>query len=203
MSARSTTPLSELTLFAEDSPAKTRRAQDVARALLEAARVSGASSLVSLPCFVRAGSLWKIQLAERRGGSTRSSVTWKSEAMRAYRFRCWQAISALPTVERAFSSLLPTPLASDAGRGGLSYTSHGSARSPKLRLALSLLPTLTTTRASYMQRRGKKYPMLSGIAGGPLNPKWLEWFMGFPDGWTESASLATPSRRSKRKSLGT
>ena len=31
--------------------------------------------------------------------------------------------------------------------------------------------------------------------GGPLNPEWCEWFMGFPIGWTELAHWATPSSR--------
>jgi hypothetical protein len=22
------------------------------------------------------------------------------------------------------------------------------------------------------------------LAGGPLNPKWCEWFMGLPENWT-------------------
>ena len=28
--------------------------------------------------------------------------------------------------------------------------------------------------------------------GGPLNPNWCEWFMGFPIGWTASDALAMP-----------
>lgn len=32
-------------------------------------------------------------------------------------------------------------------------------------------------------------PKLSGQVGGPLNPTWCEWFMGWPMGWTESAAL--------------
>mgnify|MGYP001566717063 FL=1 len=24
----------------------------------------------------------------------------------------------------------------------------------------------------------------SGVSGGPLNPEWCDWFMGFPIGWT-------------------
>lgn len=31
------------------------------------------------------------------------------------------------------------------------------------------------------------------LTGGSLNPAWLEWFMGFPIGWTELEPLATPS----------
>jgi hypothetical protein len=38
-------------------------------------------------------------------------------------------------------------------------------------------------------------PPLASDAGGPLNPPWLEWFMGFPIGWTEPAPLETQSCR--------
>ena len=31
--------------------------------------------------------------------------------------------------------------------------------------------------------------MFPNLVGGPLNPDWCEWFMGFPMGWTASAAL--------------
>lgn len=36
---------------------------------------------------------------------------------------------------------------------------------------------------------------LSGQGGGVLNPRWCEWYMGFPDDWCDlpSADSATPS----------
>jgi len=34
---------------------------------------------------------------------------------------------------------------------------------------------------------------LSEQAGGPLNPTWVEWLMGFPPGWTDLDPSATPS----------
>lgn len=46
--------------------------------------------------------------------------------------------------------------------------------------------------------------MLCQIAGGPLNPQWIEWLMGYPENWTvlpESNPSATPSsRKSQRRS---
>jgi hypothetical protein len=38
------------------------------------------------------------------------------------------------------------------------------------------------------------------LAGGSLNPVWVEWLMGFPLGWTACAPSATPSSRKSRKS---
>lgn len=35
-------------------------------------------------------------------------------------------------------------------------------------------------------------------AGGPLNPQWVEWLMGFPTGWTALPPSATPSSRRSR-----
>jgi hypothetical protein len=41
------------------------------------------------------------------------------------------------------------------------------------------------------------------MAGGALNPTWVEWLMGFPLGWTVCDASATPSsRRSSRSSGG-
>jgi len=33
---------------------------------------------------------------------------------------------------------------------------------------------------------------LATHAGGQLNPTWVEWLMGFPDGWTDLSSSGTP-----------
>jgi hypothetical protein len=128
-------------------------------------------------------------------------------------------------------ALLPTALSSDADHGGLAQgmpraktlllllptltaTSYGSSQNgsphdgreafagkgkPSLR---RLLPTLTASRATYGQKNGVTYATAQGMAGGPLNPAWLEWYMGFPEGWTESGHSATRSSRNARKSLG-
>lgn len=34
-------------------------------------------------------------------------------------------------------------------------------------------------------------------ASGALNPRWVEWLMGFPDGWTDLGHSEMPSSRSK------
>jgi len=55
-----------------------------------------------------------------------------------------------------------------------------------------LLPTLTV-KGNY-NRKGASKKSGNGLAtvvGGPLNPDWCEWVMGFPIGWSASAPLAT------------
>lgn len=70
-----------------------------------------------------------------------------------------------------------------------------------------LLPTLTVTAYGSNQggeagRTGAVRPSLNTLAGGTLHPQWCEWFMGFPDGWTELddvpsvTPLSPPARKS-------
>jgi hypothetical protein len=40
---------------------------------------------------------------------------------------------------------------------------------------------------------GKKGEQLPNAVGGPLNPAWVEWLMGFPSGWTDCELSETPS----------
>lgn len=191
--------------------------------VLEAA--SGSNSLALLRSFARASAWSKTWRPTLERGSMPFDEVWESSAMRAYRSRLRRQIAARPTVAHAFSCLLlPMLLASDAGRGGkcrggqmrlsallptLTATGYGfqvggdAGRAGQKRPSLrSLLPTLRTTRPQYDTRRGRVYPQLGGMAGGPLNPPWLEWFMGFPDGWTESGCSASASSRRARKSSG-
>lgn len=97
----------------------------------------------------------------------------------------------LPTLERhtygsAFGSLLPTlTVCGNYNRKGLSKTSGDG-----LATALKMLPTLVARDhrhpgRSRLDRTGSKSgDCLPQVIGGPLNPEWCEWFMGWPVGWT-------------------
>lgn len=129
--------------------------------------------------------------------------------MQRYRSQLLQAIAERPTNAHAFSSslvagrLLPTATErSDRPQKGLLPTltaqAYGSNRGgtsgrdgQPVRFSLrTLLPTLTTTGATYMRYPTKagrvQVTMLPGMVDGPLSPRWLEWYMGFPDGWITS-----------------
>jgi len=47
-------------------------------------------------------------------------------------------------------------------------------------------------RSRLARTGGKQGECLPQQIGGPLNPVWCEWYMGFPLGWTEFAPLAMP-----------
>jgi hypothetical protein len=65
---------------------------------------------------------------------------------------------------------VPTPRASDGDKG--SRTSQGAEKE--------------LTRG-----RNKDLGMIAAVAGGTLNPTWVEWLMGWPLGWTDSVASAT------------
>jgi hypothetical protein len=97
---------------------------------------------------------------------------------------------ALPT-EEPDSGLLPTPSAVSYG------TNQGGSmgRTGKVRPSLQHMAKhdlWPTPAASAHKRNGKENakgrgfsPNLPEVAGGTLNPAWVEWLMGFPAEWTD------------------
>ena len=67
-----------------------------------------------------------------------------------------------------------------------------------------LLPTPTVQDAENCggpSQARRNTPPLNSIAGGPLNPQFVEWMMGFPLGWTALEPSEMPSsRKSSKKS---
>lgn len=64
-----------------------------------------------------------------------------------------------------------------------------------------------TPTASDATRGGKITDNMTGQSlrqqiGGPLNPTWLEWLMGFPSGWTELDASAMPKSQRKPRLRG-
>lgn len=89
--------------------------------------------------------------------------------------------------------MLPTLSATSYGsnKGGAAGR-DGQRQRPSLRALLPTLCASDATRGPNSLRhgrtassRGKTYPMLNGMVDGPLNPKWLLWFMGFPLWWLD------------------
>jgi hypothetical protein len=54
-----------------------------------------------------------------------------------------------------------------------------------------MLPTPNTVDAKGGTRNGEGQVQLCHVAGGALNPPWVEWLMGWPIGWTELSALGT------------
>jgi hypothetical protein len=89
----------------------------------------------------------------------------------------------------------PTPLATEA------------EKNPTTGLTRAFWATPTSLdwrsgKASQQTMERNRRP-LSEQVGGQLNPRWVEWLMGFPFGWTALCDSATPwcltSRRQSTK----
>jgi hypothetical protein len=92
---------------------------------------------------------------------------------------------------------------------GMCYPQPSMARTTCENVSGSLLPTLAARDyrhpnvKSFAERGGgKKGEQLPNVLGGPLNPDWCEWFMGFPIGWTASSALATAKFREWQQQHG-
>jgi hypothetical protein len=93
----------------------------------------------------------------------------------------------------------PTPRATDADRGGrgdLIQAVRGNSNSH-----FKMYPTPDASPHKYrLKCDSQQSKSLNGLAGGQLNPTWVEWLMGFPLEWTALKPSATPSSRKSRKS---
>ena len=82
----------------------------------------------------------------------------------------------------------PTPRASSAMNDKMETIRNRGKYNRKLEEAIAFLPTPTTQDAknngSQSQMERNSLP-LNAVAGGKLNPEWVEWLMGYPIGWTD------------------
>ena len=101
---------------------------------------------------------------------------------------CWERNTPeLPISDTGFG-LWPTPVAD--GDRTTNYAQGGTS----LGFAVRNWPTPTChdRKGKSGAKRGKGAtggPCLTMVVGGTLNPKWVEWLMGWPVGWTDCGAL--------------
>lgn len=177
---------------------------------------SGLNSSGSFARFDPDTSSWKMYpgcYQSTLGGSwAKFSETWPHAGIVRNGIAYLRSPSGLSIVGTGFLSF-PTPTTADTFTYRMKSTQmrSGSRHSLTLARAVHIYPTMTATDAKggkYQYSRGnhdKPYPTLSGVVGGMLNPKWIEWLMGFPPGWTETDSKPSgmpSSRKSRNTSEG-
>jgi hypothetical protein len=104
----------------------------------------------------------------------------------------------LPT----FTQLYPTPTVrgNDNRKGSSAHSGDGLSTFVK-----QMFPTPTVNDSknnnppSQRTENGHHSNPLNALAGGSLNPDWVEWLMGFPCGWTEPGGIANPAFPESRK----
>ena len=170
------------------SRARTSALPVLAPGLTARSRGCGRRWPASLARFDRASSSWRTPQLSLLEGSVEFLATWpRWGSMRSG--ECWERGTLAPTTSATGSGLLPTPTTQG------NDLCQSMQRWPRHRnLARKLLPTPTAHNAketgapSEAQRNA---PTLGSIAGGTLNPEWIEWRMGWPIGWTDCAPLET------------
>lgn len=89
-------------------------------------------------------------------------------------------------------ALWPTPTTRDYKDG----TAQSCANVPVNGLLGRAVHLYPTPKAQNARASGEKHgnggPSLDVVAGGQLNPTWVEWLMGFPIGWTDLSASETP-----------
>jgi hypothetical protein len=150
-----------LTSLAEGSPARTSAPQERGAESKDLSLDSGWKWKESSVRYDPAMSSWRTRQCSLFGGLEVFSEGWPRWGMMRDG-ECWGlAIPGHLTGVTAFGSWLPTPTAQDASNNG-----------------------------GPSQLRRNSLP-LNAMAGGPLNPTWVEWLMGWPIGWTGLEPLET------------
>jgi hypothetical protein len=75
-----------------------------------------------------------------------------------------------------------TPSAAD------SVGTTGGGQGKSLRTDVKMWPTPTTQDAKNNggpSQHNRNTKPLNAEVGGSLNPQWVEWLMGYPEGWTD------------------
>ena len=137
----------------------------------------GARWLESSVRFDRSSSSWKTHRQLFAEVLDESSVTFPRWGMIRDGVVFQRPKSELHTDEIDFGSLLPTPTAQRFG------TSNNGRRGDGSTFRQAGKPSLHTMAL----RNFWETPVPEG--GGPLNPEFVEWLMGWPIGWTDSEPL--------------
>lgn len=118
-------------------------------------------------------------------------------------FRGWsEKLARVGWLLRTYLASFPLPPKTSARIWSVSATTSGFGIL-KLWLSVrrtgehgcSLLPTPTANDAKCNgtpSQQNRNSAALNVVAGGALNPEWVEWLMGFPRGWTEVSGEMSP-----------
>ncbi len=157
-------PWSEPTLWPEATPASHLALSDTEKEQT-IPDTSGLCSLNAFAWYDRATRCWRTCQGTLVSDLDMFSETWPRSGMTRNGTAYQRRPSAPITGEIASSSSLPTPTSRDYKDG-----------------------TAPRIRDGRLQR-----DTLGRAIGGPPNPIWVEWLMGFPTEWTDLEPSGTPS----------
>lgn len=185
--------LRKQTSSAEASPARILALPERAEGCAENEVVCGGKCYRPFAWYDQESSSWKTFQHSLTGAWIPYSDPWPTAGMMrngiAYRLEELE----LPITENDCSLSLgtvtanPENIRSEKFQRATSPTPMEYAmRWPTPRSACKDMGTMEMSRYSGTDRKsGKEEARYSPENGGQLNPTWIEWLMGFPDGWTD------------------
>jgi len=139
--------------------------------------------------------------------STQSSVTWPRSGIWVDG-TAYQLQPSAPLIRETGFGFVPTPTTIDARSRAYQRDRNGN-RIMSLAGYARMYPTPLKSDATggYNPKippgRNCRRGLKEVIPGGPLNPEWTEWLMGWPIGWTELKPLETDRYRQWLQQHGT
>ena len=158
-----------LTSYLAAFPARISASPATATASMECEAGSGWKCEGSFVKYDPGASTWRTRQCSLLGGLEEFSETWPNWGSMRDGECLEHTTPTLPTSDRG-SGFWPTPVASMAkGSSPASLTRKNGRDRSKDRLDHAIMAS----------------------DGGPLNPQWVEWLMGWPIGWTDLKPLET------------
>lgn len=192
-----------LTWFLRDSLARMSASQEQGSAWTASEVDSTPKRSGSFAKYDPGARSWKTAQCSLLEGSDEFSETWPSWG----RTVAGESYQLPPLVHgtsaNEFGSWPTLTVCGNYNRKGASATSGDG-----LATAITKMPTLCARdyrspgRSRWERTGGKQGEVLPQVVGGPLNPTWCEWYMGFPLGWTELEPLATHKYRNAQPLRG-
>ena len=165
----------------------------------EAQKMTDISGLTFSPLFKEKdplGAFSRMFMGMSLWASTRCYLTWKGKATPQGR-SLFQLAPSMPPTEGTGSGLWATPDASPRGSRAADLVKNnstvkrrgsGQLRGIDLQTQAKMWPTPTAQDAKNnggeSQHKRNTKP-LNPEVNGSLNPQWVEWLMGYPEGWTD------------------
>lgn len=202
-----------LTWFLADSRVRTYPQLDEVQALKARGQACGRTWQGSLAKYDRNLSMWKTAQCSLLGDLDEFSGTWPSWGM-MHNGECWEQMTWVPRTAERESGLWPAPNVPNGGRSvkhvtewsesGKTAYHKGKKVQVGLESAVKMWPTpqasdnrdrgnLSSGNVKRRRKKGKQIGLSQSVSveSGQLNPTWVEWLMGWPQGWTDLKPLET------------
>lgn len=193
-----------LTWFLAVFPVRTSARQEKVRESMESAADCGRKWRASLARYDRATRSWRTHQFSLLGGLTAFSGTLPLWGM-TVGGELYPLQTAVPRTNGTASGLWPTVTVSgNNNRKGVSQNSgDGLATAVRRRWPTATAsaskgssPAALTRKDGRSRANDRLDYAVMDSDGGPLNPTWVEWLMGWPLGWTDCAVSVTDRFRS-------